>query len=61
MGSLRDQLLYPNVAAARVDPRNPPNDKVDKAPSVTDTELLNILDAVDLGELASRAGGEADE
>jgi len=51
MGSLRDQLLYPDIASS--DPRNLSDSA---APRLSDSELLNILEAVDLAELPHRAG-----
>jgi len=65
MGSLRDQLLYPSLER----PPSATDDDVDDEDLVTkvtrshilkeslsDDELLDILEKVDLGELASRSG-----
>jgi ABC-type uncharacterized transport system fused permease/ATPase subunit len=59
VGSLKDQLLYPSLE--RLDPKDYPEghvlseERVLKR-SLTDEELLDVLEKVDLGQLASRVG-----
>ena len=59
LGSLKDQLLYPSLE--RLDPKDYPEghvmskDRLLKR-SFTDEDLLDVLNRVDLGQLASRVG-----
>lgn len=60
LGSLKDQLLYPSLEALDAATDYPeghvaPNSRVLKR-SLTDEELLDILEQVDLGQLACRVG-----
>ena len=59
IGSLKDQLLYPSLD--EVNPEDyPEGHRLSRShllrQSLTDEDLLNVLDEVDLSELASRAG-----
>ena len=59
IGTLREQLLYPNVED--FDPKDYPAEHVFSRSHVmkrtlSDEDLLNILSLIDLGELPSRAG-----
>eukprot|EP00980_Cylindrotheca_fusiformis_P009340 scaffold2047_cov129-Cylindrotheca_fusiformis.AAC.19 len=59
LGSLKDQLLYPSLE--QMDPEAYPEGHVVSRyhileQSLTDEDLLEILEKVDLGQLASRAG-----
>jgi len=59
LGSLRDQLLYPSME--NIDPDDyPDGHRLSKAhilrQSMTDEDLLTVLEEVDLGELPLRAG-----
>eukprot|EP00566_Odontella_aurita_P009036 CAMPEP_0113570514 /NCGR_PEP_ID=MMETSP0015_2-20120614/25018_1 /TAXON_ID=2838 /ORGANISM="Odontella" /LENGTH=828 /DNA_ID=CAMNT_0000473317 /DNA_START=189 /DNA_END=2675 /DNA_ORIENTATION=+ /assembly_acc=CAM_ASM_000160 len=59
LGSLRDQLLYPSLDD--IDPDDyPEGHRLGRAhllrQSLTDDDLLGVLESVDLGELASRSG-----
>ena len=59
LGSLKDQLLYPSMEDLNPDDY-PDGHRLNKAhllrQSMTDEDLLAVLDAVDLGELPNRAG-----
>jgi ABC-type uncharacterized transport system fused permease/ATPase subunit len=59
LGSLKDQLLYPSLDQVKSEDY-PEGHRLSKShllrSSISDQDLLNILDQVDLSELASRAG-----
>lgn len=60
LGSLKDQLLYPSMEDKDIDPEDyPEGHRLSRAhllrQSLTDDDLLRILEQVDLKELASRA------
>lgn len=61
LGSLKDQLLYPSLTNEEMDPdMYPPGHKLSKAhllkQSLTDEDLLYILEQVDLKDLPRRFG-----
>jgi len=58
LGSLRDQLLYPFHSSSNIQSPNTQNDTdTDRLPQQTDDSvLLNILESVDLSDLAKRSG-----
>ncbi|KAL3909904.1 MAG: hypothetical protein SGILL_007904 [Bacillariaceae sp.] len=55
LGSLKDQLLYPSLESLSDNATVAPKHHVLKQ-SLSDEELLEVLDKVDLGELAARSG-----
>lgn len=59
LGSLKDQLLYPSLEQTDVED-SPKGHVVDRShiltQSLTDKDLLEVLEKVDLGQLATRAG-----
>jgi len=60
LGSLRDQLLYPSLESS-MNPEDYPDGHILSTDRVlkrkfTDEELLDVLEKVDLGQLASRVG-----
>jgi ABC-type uncharacterized transport system fused permease/ATPase subunit len=60
VGSLKDQLLYPSLEEEEDPTKYPEGHKLSRTHllrrSLTDEDLLEVLDTVNLGELATRVG-----